>query len=385
MSSAMERTGPPAVARQDTALDTALERTAALDAQLAAVLARLDADPSRCQDSAAELRYIRYELADRAAELRAARDDTDRRHSEAHMYLLAAGLQARVAELEAEAAARKVPRQRRARHAGQGPLMRLVDGGKAALVPAAAIGALVRHTAAQHAAGVKMLAAALVVGVPAVTVAAAAAHPHPHPHPAGISAGQVTGGAHVQSAFPVTARPAPQRLDASVTRPAPRRKHPAAPAAAPVPLLPSVPAAALPEPSQPSQPSPSSQPSAQPSVSEGPVEGTLSVPVTDVTADPVRGAVVELDASGGPVPWGMVCTPAAGSASGCGDVAFSATHGVVPAGGYVDVTVTFGASARADGGTLGLLFAGAAERIQVTVTWQPVPAAQPTVTAVPSG
>lgn len=269
-------------------------------------------------------------------------------------------------------AAPDVPRQRSRRKphtARQNPLMRLVDGGtdrlRGVAFPAAFTTVALHlpglHLGVSRATALKLAggAAALAVSAGTVGVVQHVTDPPPSHHQAVFAPPR---GAAVQAATPIPASITAPVVAASVIRKRRAGKHPAS----------SSPPLVLPPPASPSQ--------IPPSASQGPAEGHLVIPVTSIVASPAGTAAVNLDASSdGPVPWGMVCRGAA-----CSDLSFSVTHGEIPAGmaSYTDFTVD--QAGQAAGGTVTLLFSGGTTRnLPVTVSWQAVPQAQPSVTASP--
>lgn len=178
---------------------------------------------------------------------------------DAHAGGHATGFEAGLAEGRRRAAEQQLPRPRKGSHGKQGPLLRALEGGLAAIGAGGAVRVL--HGAGHHAAAVKL--AALAVAVPTAAVTAVVMMPSSQTLPdvqtyAGTT--PVTHGAVIWSASPVPS----SRLIATVTQAAPKGKHRAT-VTAPTPLLPPTSASAAvtvaPASSPAAQPLPSSSPS----------------------------------------------------------------------------------------------------------------------------
>ena len=269
---------------------------------------------------------------------------------------------------EQTAAKQQAPRRGGHRAALQGPLMRVLEGGKAAFIaaPAAVIG--VAHRAAR----VKLAAAATVAAATAVTGAVLIAPSHTLQDTHGYGAGPVTSGAVIVSATPY--RPS---LVAAVTHPVRHHKQgTSASSALPVASSPAAVPGAVPS-------SPSSQP-AQPAVQVSVVvAGTLLVSpqsinlVTALTGT----ATVRIRAWGGDASWSVPAVPS--------DLTLTLPDGtqVNPGQSYDlsqgdSVTLTVGLSLNLDGSQL-VTFTVGSTTVSVTVPL-PVPVSVPSVVPTPS-
>ena len=261
-----------------------------------------------------------------------------------------------------------VPAQRaRSRHAARGTHLRLVK----LFIPGAVLGALKyawhAHRAATVAAGV------LTVG--AVTTAAVVPGAAPLHGFLGAAPASSAPASGLYSATPISSS-SPLRLIGSVSRPGLDAKT--ATGNLPGGLPPELPSCCYYQPPPSSQASAQQQP--QPSASSAPAgHATLSVPVSGIDLSSGTPQTIVLTATGtsGWVSWRVdTRDPLTGAAQA--DLDFSATHGVLPAGGNVTLTVSVDPAQAQDGNTQET-FTINGESVTATLP-APPPAPSPAVT-----